>query len=51
MMDFESTKEAITLLDLIHVVQDESENDREVVATLSHLLDPRRDRSKRRASR
>jgi hypothetical protein len=50
-MDFEATKEAITLLDLIHAVQDESENDREVVATLSHLLDPRLDRSNRRASR
>lgn len=49
-MDSQSPEE-ITLLDLIHAIQDEAENDREVVATLEHLLEQRSERSKRRARR
>jgi len=48
-MDWDSAQEEITLLDLIHAVQDEAENDREVVATLRHLLDPRSERDAWRA--
>ena len=46
-MERESTREELTLLDLVRAVQDEAEDDHEVVATLKHLLDPRADRSKR----
>jgi hypothetical protein len=46
-MERESPREELTLLDLIRAVQDEAQDDREVVATLKHLLDPRGDRSKR----
>ena len=38
-MDRESSRAQLTLLDLIVAVQDEAESDREVVATLGHLLD------------
>ena len=46
-MERESVREELTLLDLVRAIQDEAENDREVVATLQHLLDPRGDGNKR----
>jgi len=38
MMARESSREKFMLLDLIHAIQDEAKDDREVVATLQHLL-------------
>jgi hypothetical protein len=38
-MDRESSRAEFTLLDLVLAVQDEAGSDREVVATLAHLLD------------
>lgn len=46
-MERESIREELTLFDLVRAVQDEAEDDREVLATLRHLLDPPGDRSKR----
>ena len=37
-MEREASREEFTLLDLVHAVQDEADDDREVVATLVHLL-------------
>jgi len=37
-MEREPSREEFTLLDLVQAVQDEANDDREVVATLTHLL-------------
>ena len=37
-MEREASREELTLLDVVHAVQDEANDDREVVATLTHLL-------------